>query len=97
MNTFTKYDPSWLVEAAMEVKDEYPWLVDELSKCVKARKESKYYTYFVDPKNPNKPGSEWQFRDNIILEDTKYGDVVLDVLKDNRIGGVEFLTRLFED
>ncbi len=89
-----KYDPEWLVKASEERVDEYPWLPDALSKCTKALASSEYYLYFVDSKNPNKPGSEWQFDENIIIEDTPFGEVALDVLDGNRIGGVEFISKL---
>ena len=81
----------------MQVKDEYPWLPESLKNCVSIIKETKYYIYFINPKRPNKPGAEWQFADNIFLENTKYGDVVLDVLKDNRIGGVELYSKLMKE
>ena len=48
----------------------------------------------VSSENPNQPGSDWQFDDNIILDDEKEGDLVLDILKGYRVGGVEFLSKL---
>ncbi len=89
-----EYDPTWLVEAAEKYKSEYPWLPSALAECIKAKRESKFYTAFVNQKNPNKPGSEWQFETNIILEETAEGEVVLDILQNNRVGGVEFLSKL---
>ena len=50
--------------------------------------------HFVDPARPNEPGSDWQFGENLILEHPLEGDLVLDVLKGNRIGGVEFLSKV---
>ena len=52
--------------------------------------------YFVDPRRPNQPGSDWQFEENIILEHPTEGDLVLDILKGHRVGGVEFLGRPLE-
>ena len=52
--------------------------------------KSKAYYRFVSSKNANKPGSEWQFHDNIILEHEKHGTIILDILENNRIGGIEF-------
>lgn len=65
-----------------------------MARCTQCSGESEAYVHFIDPHNANQPGADWQFRENIILETTPYGDVVLDVLQDGRIGGVEFLTRL---
>lgn len=56
--------------------------------------ESKAYVHFVNPENPNQPNSEWQFKENIILESKIYGTLILDILSENRIGGVEFLNKL---
>jgi hypothetical protein len=39
-------------------------------------------------------GSEWQFDHNVILTDETEGTLVLDILKGNRVGGIEFLKRL---
>ena len=97
MGKWKDYDPAWLVRAAKQVIDEYPWLPEKLNECVSAKMESRYYTRFVDAKNPNQPGSDWQFRENITLDETEHGEVVLDVLEGNRIGGVEFMADLMDD
>ena len=93
---FEKYDPSWIVEASEKLKDEYPWLPYALKKCTRVVKKSKYYIYFVNPKNPNKLNSEWQFDENILIEDTVHGDIVLDILKGERVGGIEFYSKLLK-
>jgi hypothetical protein len=91
------YDPSWLINAAESCKEEYPWLIEALKKCTKAKNRNNYYTYFVDESNPNKPGSEWQFQESITIEDTPEGEIVIDIIKTNRVGGIEFLTRVIDD
>jgi hypothetical protein len=48
----------------------------------------------VNPDNPNKAGSEWQFETNILLEHPSEGTLVLDVLKGQRIGGFETIDRI---
>jgi hypothetical protein len=88
---WTAYDPSWLVQVARE---QQPPLVPALLNCTRARAESEAYVHFVAPEAPNLPGSEWQFAHNIVLHHPEHGTVVLDVLKDGRIGGVEFVDRL---
>ncbi|MCX8532263.1 hypothetical protein [Chryseobacterium luquanense] len=52
--------------------------------------KNKAYYKFVDSTNANKQGSKWQFKDNIILEHPKYGTLILDILKDDQLGGIEF-------
>lgn len=88
------YDPQWLVKLAEEQMPEEPELAQALAACTRCTRESAYMVYFVAPSFPNQPGSAWQFDENVILEDPQEGDLVLDVLKDGRIGGVEFLTKL---
>lgn len=53
--------------------------------------DSKAYYRFVDSKNANQIGSEWQISENIILEHDRFGTIILDYLKDKRIGGIEFM------
>lgn len=82
-----KFDNTWLLEA---IKKQFPddeKLYQSAQHCKKVMNGS----YFVSPKRPNKKGSDWQFDRSIILEDTTKGDVVLDILKDGRIGSVEYL------
>jgi hypothetical protein len=87
-------DPGWLVTLAREQEPSEPWLAESLARCTLCMLESDAYIYFVDPSRPNKPGSEWQIRENIILDDPTRGSVVLDVLQDNRVGGIEFLSKV---
>jgi hypothetical protein len=88
------YDPAWLVALARQQQPNLPWLGDALAACTRASLESTGYLRFVDPRNPNQSGSEWQFDENIILRDPNRGDLVLDILKGHRVGGVEFLANL---
>lgn len=94
MLNWKTYDPTWLVELATNCHPEQTWLEEALSKCTRAAQVSDAYIYFVDPSDPNEPGSEWQFEQNIVLEHPTDGDLVLDILKGHRVGGVEFLQRL---
>ena len=87
-----KYDPSWLVELADEYKDEYPWLRGAFKECSFVRRESCYYHRFVDTSSKN-----WNFDMNVIMEDPAQGDIIVDVLKDQKIGGIEFSNRLLDN
>lgn len=87
------YDPAWLVDLARERKD-HPWLAEALAKCRTARWESRAYVAFIDSSNANASDSPWQFQENIVLEHSTEGDLVLDILVGGRVGGVEFLSRL---
>jgi hypothetical protein len=88
------YDPTWLVEAVSRCCPDRAWLRDALSKCTMAGQKSKAYIYFVDASNPNKPGSQWQFEENIVVDDPIHGELVLDILKGRRVGGVEIIKEI---
>jgi len=88
------YDPAWLVDWVRENVPGEPWLADALARCTRAREESRAYLCFVDNADANGPGAEWRFASNVVLEHPKEGTLVLDVLADRRIGGIEFLRRL---
>lgn len=88
------YNPQWLIELASTQLHDNQKIIDALSNCVKAKQESRAYIYFVNGENPNQPKSEWQFDKNIILKDKKEGTIVIDVLKNGKIGGIEFLKYL---
>jgi hypothetical protein len=88
------YDPAWLVEWVRANRPELAWLADALARCTRAAQGGRAYLYFVDPGDANQPGAEWQIADNVTLEHPGEGTLVLDVLTDRRIGGIEFLARL---
>ncbi|WP_257387533.1 hypothetical protein [Tahibacter caeni] len=90
------YDPGWLVEAAEREHPDQPWLAAALSRCTRARWESRAYVHFVAPDRPNRLGSEWQFERSLMLEDTAHGTIILDILRGGRVGGAEFLSRLLD-
>jgi len=85
-----KYDTSWLL-----ISDETPDdIVDAVTKIECVFSEADAYVYFVNPKNPNKEGSEWHFSRSHEIKNTTRGCVVLDILKDGRIGGIEFVDKI---
>ena len=91
---WSQYDPTWLIQLATQQAREYPWLPSALSKCTRSRWRGEAYLSFVDAVRPNEPGSEWQFVENIVLQHPTQGELVLDILTEQRVGGVEFLSRI---
>lgn len=87
---FDDYDPAWLVELARR-GGSCPKLVEALTKCTRAFVRSADYIYFVDNVRANRPGAEWQFDHNEGLEGPDDQLVILDLLKDGRVGGVELI------
>ena len=88
------YDPAWLADWVRAHRPDVPWLADALARCTRAAWGGRVYLYFVDPADANQPGSEWQIADNVRLEHPKEGTLVLDILADRRVGGIEFWGRL---
>ena len=69
-------------------------VINALQIAVNGHWESKAYFQFVDSSNANQSDASWQFKENIILEDSELGTIVLDLLKDGQIGGIEFIKML---
>ena len=69
-------------------------LIQLFENCNGGNWESKAYFRFVNSKNANQPNSEWQFLDNIIIEHNEIGTIVIDLLKNNKIGGIELINQL---
>jgi hypothetical protein len=88
------FEPRMLIEAVRKQAPEFPWLPDALMKCGRGEWESRAYVTYVSQSNPNQPDSDWQFQTNIVLSHDTLGMVVLDILKGNRLGGIEFVDKI---
>jgi hypothetical protein len=88
------FDPRMLIDIAREQAPEFPWIADALGACGPGTWESHAYVRYISSRNRIQPGAEWQFETNVRLDHEQFGTVIIDVLKGNRIGGLEFLDRL---
>ena len=88
------FDPQMLIEDARAQAPEFAWLPTELMRCGAGNWESSAYVHYVSSTNPNQPGSEWQFKTNVVIDHSTLGTVVIDVLHGDRIGGIEFIDRI---
>ncbi|MFM2388304.1 MAG: hypothetical protein RL660_3061 [Bacteroidota bacterium] len=61
-----------------------------LTECRGGQWRGNAYFQFVDSANANQVGAEWQFEENIVVEHPEKGTIIIDVLKNNKIGGLEF-------
>jgi hypothetical protein len=93
-NDWQPYDPTWLVGLARNQVPEEPWLPQALGTCTCHFRHDETYVYFVDDSRPNEPGSAWQFEFCVELESPTEGWLILDILKDRRVGGVEFVDKI---
>jgi hypothetical protein len=88
------FDPRTLIEAVRAQAPEFPWLPEVLDQCGVGLWESRAYVRYVDSRNANQAGADWQFETNVVLSHEVLGTVVLDILKDNRLGGIEFVDKI---
>jgi hypothetical protein len=84
------YDPTWLVQLVRHQLPSESQLACAIEASTHALSVGPAYVLFVDSSNPNVPGSAWQFARNVVLEHSPHGMVVIDVLQDGRVGGIEF-------
>lgn len=82
---FRAYDPSWLIAAARAQHPGDAALHAALERCTQVTGEEPVL-YFVDPTS-----ADWHVARDVRINDTPRGDVEIDLLKDGRVGGVEFL------
>jgi hypothetical protein len=80
-----------LIELVKEQEPERKDIIFALTDSIGGHWESKANYRFVNSKKANKIGAEWQFDENIVLEHDTLSTIVLDYLKDKRIGGIEFM------
>ena len=92
---WSEYDPTWIANAVRESYPEEKELLDDIVKCTSCMVKNEKYTYFVDASNANRPGSKWQFSSSLKINNTPCGNVVLDILKGKKLGGIEFLNKGF--
>lgn len=83
-----------LIEDAQAQVPEFPWLPAALSSCGPGKWESRAYVHYVSPVDPNLPDSQWHFEKNVVIDHSVLGMVVIDIMKGNRIGGIEFVDRI---
>lgn len=79
-----------LIELVRKQEPERQDIISALTNIAGGNWENKAYFRIVNSDNANKSGAEWQFKENIIIEHEKIGTIIIDYLKDKRIGGIEF-------
>lgn len=90
------HDPAWLLADCQPAFAAHPWLKDALKACTLAQSRSPYYTHFEPHRYPNQPSSNWRFQETIIIQGTREGEIALDIIQQNRVAGVGFLSRLMD-
>jgi hypothetical protein len=80
-----------IIKLVQEQKPNRQDLIQALEKCSGGQWTGNGYFQFVSSKDSNQPSSGWQNRECVVIEQKGKGDIVIDLLKDERIGGIEFL------
>jgi hypothetical protein len=87
------FDPGWLVALAEDQHPEHPQIASALQACTRCQPSNQAYLTFVDPGRPQYD-APWQFAANVWLHDPDHGEIIIDVLTNGRIGGLEFIDRI---
>jgi RNA polymerase II subunit A small phosphatase-like protein len=90
----TGFEPRMLIEDALAQAPEFAWLPAALAHCGPGEWKSRAYVHYVSSVDPNQPGSDWQFKNSVVIDHRIFGEVVIDILQGDRIGGVEFIDRI---
>ncbi len=88
------FDPTSLVKLARRQWSNRRDLADSFARCTRQWPRNELYTYFINPYTPDKPGCRWDFAMNLMLSCPERGVLVVDIMKDCSIGGIEFLDRV---
>lgn len=88
------FDPRVLIEMAKKVAPELPWLPEALNNCGSGTWKSRAYVHYVSSENANKPGAAWQYETTVGFSHPSLGLVHIDILKGQRIGGIEFVDKI---
>ena len=91
MTKQSKFKIELIIDLVKEQEPKRTDLIEQLENSEIKEWFRQAYVHFVSGFRPNQPGSEWQFEECIELEHPTEGTIVLDILKDGRIGGIEFL------
>ena len=80
-----------IIELVRQQEPDRQDVIIALQNCKGGHWTSNGYYQFIESKNANQIDSKWQLDESIVLEQDDKGDIVLDLLKDGQIGGIEFI------
>ena len=66
-------------------------VVSALRNCKGGSWDGSGYFRFGNDRNANQPGATWQHQESLVIEQESKGEIVIDLLSDGRIGGIEFI------
>ena len=91
MSKTATFKKQWIIDLIKEQDPERFDLIEQLESLEVSEWFRQGYVRFVSSVRANQAGSPWQHQECVELEHPTEGTIILDVLKDGRIGGIEFL------
>ncbi len=92
----TKRQPARSIELVKQQEPARMDIIKSLKKCKDGKWTSNAYYEFPCSKFVNKKEAQWNFYENIPLEHEFLGFIVLDILKNGSIAGIEFINLMEE-
>jgi hypothetical protein len=89
---WSPFESSWLAQALAETGE--IGLAEKAAQLRWAIEKGPGYLGFVDSERPNRLGSAWTHQRAVRVNSSPRGAIVVDVLSNSRVGGVEFLDEL---
>lgn len=87
------FDPSWLVALAEKQWSQEPGFAEALKQCTAGWWHDASFIYFTPFFYPYKSHIPWLISRSVFLKDATRGILVLQLLHDGRIGGIEFMQK----
>ena len=94
---WTSFDSTWLIELVKQQLPEEGWLLDSLFRVNRAQYDGVSYYLFIEREKASDGNVDWEFNRNIKLRDPERGEIVLDILNNNEVAGMEVLSRYEAD
>lgn len=87
---YIPYNPDWIIAVVESVAPERIDVIEMLRNCTMAYHRSAAYVQFIDVKNANQESAVWQFKECLRIDHPSHDTILIDILNDGKIGGIEF-------
>ncbi len=83
-----------IIEMLKEQEPQYTNLFKHLEDQAPCKWLKLAYIPIISSDRANQPGSHWQFEGSVVLECEENVDIILDILKGDRLGGIEMTSHI---
>jgi hypothetical protein len=87
------FDPAWLVELAEKQWADEPFIAEALKQCTEGWWDDPGFIYFTDFFYPRDFCLPWFKKQGYFMKHETKGIVQLDMLRNGKIGGIQFLRK----